>query len=254
MALPLSREPERSKLSAREPGGRPAAARPGAVRPPARWGRGGPGAARFGGARAGPAGRAAHFTLEFGLASGRTARRLPQGLARRPHTPRRARPARCRPGLSEPRSSGRRGPSCQTPRPGGPGAAAGALCQPAAPLTFPAPRPVLLLLNDTLGSHSSPSSPPPTARTRTAGLRGQRSALLRPRCERAGSAELTAGSTLFRRDSFKRRWTSNFNSSWAGNGFRLCWSWSVREDGAGWMNWARSVVLKSGYPATWLEN
>lgn len=95
MALPLSREPERSKLSAREPGGRPAAARPGAVRPPARWGRGGPGAARFGGARAGPAGRGAHFTLEFGLASGRTARRLPQGLARRPHTPRRARPARC---------------------------------------------------------------------------------------------------------------------------------------------------------------
>lgn len=185
MALPLSREPERSKLSAREPGGRPAAARPGAVRPPARWGRGGPGAARFGGARAGPAGRAAHFTLEFGLASGRTARRLPQGLARRPHTPRRARPARCRPGLSEPQSCGRQGRSCQTPRPGGPGAAAGALCQLAAPLTFLAPRPVLLLLNDTLGSHSSLSSPSPTAPNRTARLRSRCSGSLGPRCERA---------------------------------------------------------------------
>lgn len=186
MALPLSREPERSKLSAREPGGRPAAARPGAVRPPARWGRGGPGAARFGGARAGPAGRAAHFTLEFGLASGRTARRLPQGLARRPHTPRRARPARC---LARPLGATKLwapGPSCQTPRPGGPGAAAGALCQLAAPLTFLAPRPVLLPLNDTLGSHSSLSSPSPTAPNRTARLRSRRSGSHGPRCEQAG--------------------------------------------------------------------
>lgn len=128
--------------------------------------------------------RAAHFTLEFGLASGRTARRLPQGLAGRPHTPRRARPACCRPGRSEPQSCGRQGPSCQTPRPGGPGAAAGALCQLAAPLTFLAPRPVLLLLNDTLGSHSSLSSPSPTAPNRTARLRSRRSGSHGPRCER----------------------------------------------------------------------
>lgn len=135
------------------------------------------------------------------------------------------------------------------PRPGGPGAAAGALCQLAAPLTFLAPRPVLLPLNDTLGSHSSLSSPSPTAPNRTARLRSRRSGSHGPRCEQAGvsgtrpaSAALTAQSTLFRgADSFKRRSLSNFNSSWAGNGFRLFLS--IREDCARWMNWPRSVVF-----------